>query len=176
MRQGDVLMLAAGVVVCLVAGLALGYWLGRNAATGPSFPGGVDQPVPATAPRADEVKWAREVADQYLQAAGQKGLYSAAASAWTSQAFRDRLAKSDLQDYWFTGWHIDEEKPSPQGDEVVFSGALKATWAASSRAPLANQLASPLDLAFTVRVVKDRQSGRWLVDWAQFDNGKSGDK
>jgi hypothetical protein len=172
MNRRGVLLLAGVAVASVVAGLAVGYSLGRNSATGPSPLGGAGhQPGAAAAPSAEEVKWAREVADKYLQAASQKGFYSDPASAWTSQAFKDRLGAADPSDYWFTDWRIDEERPSPERDEIVFGGRLKATWAAS-RSGGANQLAAPLDLPFTVRVGKDRQTGRWRVDAADFVGDK----
>jgi hypothetical protein len=169
MNRRGVPLLAGTAVVFSAAGLAVGYWLGRDSATGPSIPGGAGSPSgAATAPSAEEVKWAEEVADKYLQAASQKGFYSGAASAWTSQAFKDRLGTSDPSDYWFTDWRIEEERPSPERDEVVFGGRLKATWATSRSGGGANPLVSPLDLPFTVLVGRDRQTGQWRVEWAEF--------
>jgi hypothetical protein len=173
MNRRDVLLLAGAAGVFSAAGLAIGYWLGRDAATGPSVQGGdVNQSGAGITPRSGEVKWAREVADKYLQSASQKGLYSGVSSAWTSQAFKDRLDKADLGDYRFTEWRIEAERPSPERDEVLFEGRLKATWATSSRAGAANVLASPMDLPFTVRVGKDQRTGQWRVDWAEFVGDK----
>jgi hypothetical protein len=145
----------------LVLAAALGA-VGCGGGNAPSAPG--PQPAPAADPKKEaELKWAREIAENFLNDIVARKWENAAEA--TTKAFkandrngiyslRPEIEGTDVKepDGGVTAWTISTQEIAPDHDEASFRGTLTGPMRSGS---------------FSLRVVKDKDDGgKWRV--AQF--------
>jgi hypothetical protein len=78
-----------------------------------------------------ESKWAREVAESYLQASGANNADEPRVLSWLSDSFKKRFAIPGGLDTWvhyrFKKYMIATQEMSPTQDEAILKGTLEAT-------------------------------------------------
>jgi hypothetical protein len=128
-----------------------------------------DPAVSDPAKKKAELKWARGVADDFLAALG-TGESKAATALLTADYAKAIAGKGSAADYlarWFNPAEkstITGEDISPDDDEVQLKGTLESsngdgtvTWRS----------------AFVLRVVKEKDSGRWRVGFVLVEASKA---
>jgi serine/threonine protein kinase len=123
-----------------------------------------------------ELNWAREVAESYLQVAGSHNADDDRVTNWLSENFKKRFQPSG-SDTWvhyrFKKYVIATQQMSPTLDEGILKGTVEATERRKfERLGVAWRETSEEfqgTVRFTIRVVKDKDSGRWRVDLVQYE-------
>src|SRR5262249_3439604 len=86
-------------------------------------------PALATSP-SPESRYAREVAETFLRAAGD-GLYTEQAKLWFSENFQQRIDSRKRLISWnyyeYKGWSISSVAMAPDQDEAIIRGSVQAT-------------------------------------------------
>jgi hypothetical protein len=124
-----------------------------------------------------ELNWAREVAESYLQVAGANNADEPRVLNWLSESFKKRFAIPGGLDRWvhyrFKKYVIATQELSPTQDEAILKGTLEATERRNfERLGMAwRETGEEFQgtVRFTIRVVKDKDSGRWRVDLVQYE-------
>jgi hypothetical protein len=119
--------------------------------------GGAFCPAGEEPKQAAELKWAREVASDFFKATAESptdaaGLLSPelAKSVLADHVNETFLAKICMHGY--RDWKITSEEVSPNADEIIFCGVVKAP----------NNVKYP-DADFKLRVAKEPETGRWSI-------------
>ena len=163
------LAFAVALATAFVTSRALTPRAATGEAGGPK--GGADQATLAP----DELRWAKEVGDGYLRAAG-LDFFSGEALAWATPRFRDRLTTRDpnaskVVYFHYSSWEVTAREVSPGRDEVLFKGTVAATFK-GRQAPggdgSGGSLGQTTTVPFTLRVV-NAEGDRWRVDAMQFE-------
>ena len=122
-------------------------------------------------------QWARQLAESYLQAAGSNNADEPRVMSWLSESFKKRFQIPGGIDTWvyyrFKSYVISTQELGPTQDEAILKGTLEATERHKYERLGSAWRDTPEDFAgtvrFTLRLVKDKDNGRWRVDLIQFD-------
>jgi hypothetical protein len=115
--------------------------------------------------KAAELKWAKEVAADFLSA-GARREYASAEALLTAEfkkslkegstSVSDRLSSSAI---WSAkSWVVEKEEIAPDKDEALFRGKLKNDSG---------------EAEFSVRIVKEGDGGKWRVGFFSFGDWKA---
>lgn len=125
-------------------------------------------PAVATRQQADELTWAKEVCDTFLEAA--KSLDTREASLLFSSEMTESLRKTPdgdgttylsnrFRNWVVTSWKYKAERLSPDKNEASFHGVLRN--------------ATPGEAEFVLRVAKAKESGVWRVSFFSVGDWKA---
>jgi hypothetical protein len=118
-----------------------------------------------------EAEWAKAVAVDFLKSVQAKETKQslqlltpklAARLEQVADVKRSIQPPTPLHEGSVDSWEFASEKVAPDKDEVAFGGKVVGKYSGSS-----------YESSFTIRVVKDKDAGRWRIDYFLFEECKA---